>query len=479
MSKNLGILKITVGVLVILLASSFSQAQLPSNYIPRERYSFLSTELINELAYSFDEEDRIMNGNKEVHKINVGRKAFFLGKVREGAFIKDDSLEGYVNSVLLKIVADNSLAPYPRRVLVLASPYVNAICFGKGIYAVTISLLARIENENQLAFILAHEIAHDELGHISARIAQEAELDLAEKAQDQLTKIISNKIIMEDITEFRKLVYGVSKFSRANEMRADSMSVALLSGADYSEGEALSALSVLQSAQSPKQEIGAELFLPFHSPNYPFQDYWLNDRLTVFSKKYSGNFLYSSDSVESHPTIELRKEALLSYHTNFPEAKNHQPLRFVNNVTEIAAFETVETAFRNKEYDLCMYYAMQLYSRYPDNTYLVSRMGKVLLDLYEARGSNRFEEYVSKYTTNYCDELKLINSFLYNLTSTELAEIVFHFLSNSSNFNDQERNHHYLLWKISGYTYRMDIKDKVKLAFKEKFGSSIMSYKYR
>jgi hypothetical protein len=199
----------------------------------------------------------------------------------------------------------------------------------------------------------------------------------------------------------------------------------------------------------------------------------------VFSKKYSGNFLYSSDSVESHPTITLRKEALLSYHTNSPEAINYQPLRFVNEVTEIAAFETVETAFRNNEYDLCMYYAMQLYNRYPDNKYLVSIMGKVLLDLYEARGSNRFEEYVSKYTANYCDELKLINGFLYNLTSTELGEVVFHFLSNSSNFNDREKNHYYLLWKISGYTYRADIKDKVKLAFKEKFGSSITSYKYQ
>src|SRR5688500_12571112 len=223
MSQNASaFLKITVGILVILLAPSFSQAQLALNYIPRERHSFLSTELINRLTYSLDEEDRMMNGSKEVHKINISRKSFFLGKVRDGAFIKDDSLESYVNNVLNKVVTDNSLDPYPRRVLILASPHVNAICFGKGIYAVTISLLARIENENQLAFILAHEIAHDELGHISRRIAQEAEMDLAEKTQDQLTKIISDKIILEDIIEFRNLVYGVSKFSRKNEMRADS-----------------------------------------------------------------------------------------------------------------------------------------------------------------------------------------------------------------------------------------------------------------
>ncbi len=471
-------MKITVGA-ILILGSSFSQAQLPYDYTPRERHSSQSTELIGGLAASFDEEDRIMGGNREVRKINFSRKTFFLSKVHEGAFIKDDSLETYVNKVLQKIVTDNKLDPYPRRVLILASPYVNAICFGRGIYAVTISLLGRIENENQLAFILSHELAHDELGHISARIAQEAKLDLAEKTQEQVAKIVSDKIIMDDINEFRKLVYGISKHSRKNEMLSDSMSVALLSGAHYSEGEALSALSVLQSPQSPKREIGAEMFLPFHSPNYPFQDHWLNDRLTVFSKKYSGNFLYSSDSVESHPTIELRKEALRSSRTNFKEGINHQPTEFVNQVTEIAAFETVETAFKNKEYDLCMYYAMQLHSRYPQNMYLVSRMGKVLLDLYEARNSNRFDEYVSQYTANYCDELKLINSLLYNLTSKELGEVAFHFLSKSSNFNDQAKNHYYLLWKISGSTYRMDNKEKVKEAFKQNFGSSITSYRYQ
>ena len=68
------------------------------------------------------------------------------------------------------------------------------------------------------------------------------------------------------------------------------MALAIMRRARYDETEATSALTILQSAQSPKHEIGAELFLPFHSATQPFQDYWLNDRLTVYSKKYMSTF---------------------------------------------------------------------------------------------------------------------------------------------------------------------------------------------
>jgi predicted Zn-dependent protease len=479
MPKNPGLFfKVALGICLLILTPSRSEAQLPYNYTPRERHSALSVELLNSVSSSFDEEDRVTNGNKEVQKINHSRKIYFLKKIREGAFVKDDSIETYVNNVLNKIVSDNSLDPYPRRVLVMASPHVNAVCFGRGIFAVTISLLGRIENENQLAFILAHEVAHDELAHITSRIAQEADMDLAEKTEDQITNILSDKISMQDVEEFRKLVYGISKYSRKSEMRADSMAVALMSGAHYNEGEALAALTILQSAQSPKKQIGAEIFLPFHSPDYPFQDHWLNDRLSVFGKKYSGSFLYSIDSVETHPAIELRKDALLSFCSYDGEGINYQTENFAR-VTEMAAFETVETAFQDKEYDVCMYYAMQLYTRYPDNVYLVSRMGKIFLDLMEARASNRFQELVSKYTVNYCDELKLINSFLYNLTYVELGEVAFHFLNSNTTFNDEQESHYYLLWKVSDYTYRVETKNKLKVAFKEKFGSAIASYRYQ
>jgi predicted Zn-dependent protease len=470
---------ITLITTASVLASNYSNAQLKDRYDPRETHSGLSKDLIDGLESQFEEENKSMSGNREIRQINFDRKMIFMEKVLEGAFIKDDSLETYVENVLNKIIDHNALQSYPRRVLILSSPHVNAVCYGQGIYAVTVSLLGRIENESQLAFILAHELAHDELGHIRTRIVQEADLDLEHKVRQQTFKIISGKIVKKEIEEFRRLIYNYSKYSRNNEMRADSMALVLLGNANYDERESFSALSVLQAAQLPKYEIGAELFLPFHTPDYPFQDYWLNDRLSVYSKKYMGTFLYSADSIESHPSIELRKKALSSYKTNQDGDPFIQPAEFVNRVTEIAAFETVESAYKNKEYDVALYHALQLYNRYPQNAYIISRIGKILSDLYVARNSNSFDAYVAKYTPNYCNELKLINGFLYNLTQQELGEVAFHFLTNHSNFNPREKNHYYLLWKVSSLTNRNDLSVKMSEAYKSRFGSHISSYKYQ
>lgn len=469
---------ILVSVL-LTLASHFSNAQLDRHYSPRNYHSGLSKELIDELQSQFDAESRSMPTNREVRQINFDRRMAFMEKVLDGGFVKDDSLENYVANVLNKIVRNNTLQSFPRRALILSSPHVNAVCYGQGIYAVTVSLLARIENENQLAFILAHELAHDELGHIRTRIVQEADLDLNAKARAQTFRIISGKIVKEEIDEFRALIYDFSRHSRKNELRADSMALVLLRNAKYNEQEAFSALTILQAAQSPKYEIGAELFLPLHSKNYPFQDYWLNDRLTVYSKKYMGTFLYAADSIESHPTITQRKKDLQLYLTNQNEDSDKQPESFVNAVTEIASFETIESAYKNREYDLALYHALQLYNRYPKNTYIISRVGKILTDLYELKGSYRFDDYVSKFTPNYCEELKLINGFLYNVTQEELGEIAYHFLADHADVNRNEKSLYYLLWKISSLTRRDDVVADISDRYKAKFGTGIGLYKYK
>ncbi|HZI26174.1 MAG TPA: M48 family metalloprotease [Chryseolinea sp.] len=467
----------TVWIFIFVCLSS--HAQLQFKYHPRQTHSEFSKDLIHALEFQFSVEDKNMPSDREVRRINFERRMSFMEKVFEGAFIKDDSLETYVGNVLNNLVEHNKLQPHPRRVLVLSSPYVNAVCYGQGIYAVTISLLSRIENENQLAFILAHELAHDELGHIRTRIIQEADLDLKEKARKQTFKIISGKIDNKEIENFRNLIYDYCRHSRMNEMRADSMALTLLRHSNYNEQEIFPAMTILQSTQSPKHKIGAELFSPFHTADQPFQDYWLNNRLTVYSKNYMGTFLYSADSIETHPTIAARKNALRPYLGVEVEKASGQPLEFVNAVSEMAAFETVESSFKNRQYDLSLYYALQLYNRYPENSYLVSRIGKILTDLYEFKGLPKFENYVAKYTLDYGNELKLINNFLYNVSQPELGKIAFHFLNNASNFNPAEKNHYYLLWKISSLTYRDDLTIKTSGEYRSRFGGGIQSHKFQ
>ena len=65
-----------------------------------------------------------------------------------------------------KLVAVARPRPFPYRVRVVSDPGVNAFTFGGGLLYVHAGLIARMENEAQLAMVLAHEIAHVTEGHV-------------------------------------------------------------------------------------------------------------------------------------------------------------------------------------------------------------------------------------------------------------------------------------------------------------------------
>src|SRR4029450_10732776 len=73
-------------------------------------------------------------------------------------------------------VTDNKRSPSQVRVGIVDDDHINAGSAGEGQYIVTTGLL-RKANDQQLAGVLAHEVAHDDLGHVAK--AQRLETGLA------------------------------------------------------------------------------------------------------------------------------------------------------------------------------------------------------------------------------------------------------------------------------------------------------------
>jgi Zn-dependent protease with chaperone function len=471
-----------------LVLSSFSSAVLAQpdldHYKPRASYSGNSRALITSLTQNLlgelaglDESDNA----RIVSKLNDARVQALANMVTKGAFLQDDSLETYVNTTLENIVRANAIAPDYRRVLILDSPQINAFCFGHGIYIVTVGLLGRIHNENELAFTLAHEVAHDLLGHIRKRIVREAEVSMAKKTKEQVRKMLSGTIEPKDIEEYRSLVYGVTRHTRINELQADSMGMSLMQNAGYDGAEGIGMLTVLDESLKPKFDIGADLVWPLHAKEYPLQESWFSKRLSIYSRGYTDSYLYSVDSLETHPDIALRRKMIEQYRRNDVALTEHQPESFVYAVTVMAEFETLQSACEHAAYDRGLFYALQLLDRYPANPFLVTRIGKMLTTLYQAKSNNdnTFTSYVPKYTAYYSEELTLINNMLHNLSAKELGEVAYYFINNPEHFNAGEKSHYFLLWKISNLTYRRDVADSMKDAFRDKFHGAIGGYELK
>ena len=91
------------------------------------------------------------------------RSVFAVDEIlMSGRVLYGDPLSDFVEAVGLKLLAANDREDLMSslRFYVLKSNEVNAYATSNGVVMVTVGLLSRIENESQLAFILAHEIQH-------------------------------------------------------------------------------------------------------------------------------------------------------------------------------------------------------------------------------------------------------------------------------------------------------------------------------
>jgi len=109
--------------------------------------------------------------------VGAGRPlALGIMRARGNGFVPSPLMQAYANSVLQKLLRGIALpASFQPQVRVLAAPEFSALCTPDGTIIITIGLLEQLDNEDELAFILGHEVSH--------AIYRHHEKDWAKKAQ--------------------------------------------------------------------------------------------------------------------------------------------------------------------------------------------------------------------------------------------------------------------------------------------------------
>ncbi len=88
-------------------------------------------------------------------------RALGIMRARAQGFVPSAELHDYVRSVLQRDLAALKMpASFNPDVHILAAPEFAALCTPDGTIIVTIGLLEQLENEDELAFVLGHEVSH-------------------------------------------------------------------------------------------------------------------------------------------------------------------------------------------------------------------------------------------------------------------------------------------------------------------------------
>lgn len=121
---------------------------------------------------------------------------------------------------------DEPLSPRQVRVGIIDDPSINAANAGGGNFYVTTGLLQK-SNKGQLRGIMAHEIAHEDLGHVAQMQLLGAGLDIGAR-------------LLEDLIPAGNIITPIAGtliargYSRGEEYDADRHAVDLLERAGYS-----------------------------------------------------------------------------------------------------------------------------------------------------------------------------------------------------------------------------------------------------
>jgi len=84
-----------------------------------------------------------------------------------GALYRDAELDAYLTGVARKLQPPAVLQVIPFRVAVVKNPWLNAFAMPNGALYIHSGLLARLDNEAQLAAVLGHEMVHVTHRHAS------------------------------------------------------------------------------------------------------------------------------------------------------------------------------------------------------------------------------------------------------------------------------------------------------------------------
>jgi beta-barrel assembly-enhancing protease len=158
---------------------------------------------------------------------------------RQAPMLDDPALDEYLNAIVQRLVAHASPRPFEYRIKVINDPNVNAMTFGAGRLYVYAGLLTRMDNEAQLAMVLAHEVAHAAQSHVTDGMKANAGINMLGQLAGQAAAS-SGRIDYEVLqqTYHYSMNAAINGHGRTQESEADELGLGYLVGAGYDPREA-------------------------------------------------------------------------------------------------------------------------------------------------------------------------------------------------------------------------------------------------
>ena len=249
------------------------------------------------------------------NEILTDRNKFLLSASKEDNIIADTLLIKKCNSILKQITDANKKYSFDSiNLFINRSIVANAARYGEATIIINAGLFLWINNDDELALVIEHEIAHQLLKHADGII----EKSIAIFTSDEFKAAIKNikKVDYGKFDRFRKLMKGITiesgKHSTYKEGEAYSLGAVLIKNAGYNAIKASNILLKLDNAD--------ELFTT--DKLYNLEDFFKSTTIDLsflqIKKTYNGlsgahvtmNADIDTDTIKTHPEYLKRHEII-------------------------------------------------------------------------------------------------------------------------------------------------------------------------
>ena len=258
-------------VLVILLLIGFSsvinaQIKLPGNLgkaLDSVSNSKAGGALIKGATATYEESKKASENMTPENEYYLGRAVAAQIAARY-AIYNDSNLQKYLDSILNTIVINapdqkNFKPPYRGyHIAILDSDEINAFATPGGHIFVTRGLIACASNEDALASVIAHEVAHIQLRHAvtAIRNARYTNAFLGGAAEGAGGGVKEFANILGDSVNEVITTLTVNGFSKNQELEADATALSLLASAGYQPSGIKGVLESLKQKQQKDKGFG-------------------------------------------------------------------------------------------------------------------------------------------------------------------------------------------------------------------------------
>lgn len=339
------------------------------------------------------------------------------------------------------------------KVYAFKSASLNAVTYPDGHIFVNLGLIASVENEDQLAAILAHEIVHYTKEH--AKQAYKKEQNLVGTGYRAGSGMAS--------------LYRYLKYSKENEQEADAVGLQLLLDSKYDASQMPSALQLLATPDTLNFTPKFDLY--FNSSIFTLDSLWLDNSIDSIwaAKAKDSDEDIIDDAFSTHPDVEKRvfavKEILQASEYKKTQSQYNEAF---NNLKQLAAFENVNNLYVFARYNLSLYGTLKLMEQYPNDAFLKVNVMRCIYMLGYLKQVDKLENVLLK--SGYSNEqgLNKVNAFLNKLSANDYKKMAYGYLKNNAeNLKSNEEFNFYqalltdnYLGKNAAYTYYNQYADK-------------------